>query len=255
MEPSPNSIKRQTAIKIRLADLKEGKYVKVNGEWDPNYVLTPFNTKVSRVNIIGTVLSLEDNDKKSFVIDDGTAQMTVRSFEELKQEILVSETYIIVGKVREFSNELYITPEITKQIAADPETKEAWLKLRQLELDSIYKNLDRIEIKKEAPVESKPVQVTTPTNNAPVEEEKPLEAADETVSEKPVENETPNDSKNPFDLVLEKIKELDSGNGVDIEDLIEATKLSETEIENITNNLLIDGEAFEIKPGKLKLLD
>ena len=52
--------------------------------------------------------------------------------------------------------------------------------------------------------------------------------------------------------ILEKLKELDKGEGVPIENLLE--KLNVPEADKHINLLLNEGEIFEIKPGILKLL-
>ena len=52
--------------------------------------------------------------------------------------------------------------------------------------------------------------------------------------------------------ILDKIKELDSGHGADSEIIIEEYG---TGTEDIIHNLLENGEIFEIKPGKIKILE
>lgn len=49
------------------------------------------------------------------------------------------------------------------------------------------------------------------------------------------------------------IKKLDKGDGVSVEDIIKEYQNEETE--NIINRLLESGDIFEIKPGKLKVLE
>ena len=57
---------------------------------------------------------------------------------------------------------------------------------------------------------------------------------------------------NPTDI-LDIIKELDSGEGVGYEQLIE--KINHEEAEKLIQNLINEGEIFEIRPGKLKILE
>ncbi|MBI2134051.1 hypothetical protein HYU11_05195, partial [Candidatus Woesearchaeota archaeon] len=49
------------------------------------------------------------------------------------------------------------------------------------------------------------------------------------------------------------IKEIDTGNGADIEDVSRKSNIAETE--GIIRNMLQAGEIFEIRPGKLKVLE
>ena len=49
------------------------------------------------------------------------------------------------------------------------------------------------------------------------------------------------------------IKEVDAGQGADTQEII--TKLNVEDAESIITKLLEQGEVFEIKPGKLKILE
>ena len=49
------------------------------------------------------------------------------------------------------------------------------------------------------------------------------------------------------------IKKLDEGDGVLIDDVIKSSKIGDAE--EIINRLLENGDIFEIKPGKLKILE
>ncbi|MFT4261665.1 MAG: OB-fold nucleic acid binding domain-containing protein [Candidatus Woesearchaeota archaeon] len=65
--------------------------------------------------------------------------------------------------------------------------------------------------------------------------------------------EQPSSSTNNLSLIIEKIRELDKGDGVDIENLISQLNIQDPN-KHITT-LLNEGEIFEIRPGKLKVLD
>ena len=53
--------------------------------------------------------------------------------------------------------------------------------------------------------------------------------------------------------IYEMIKKLDDGSGVAIEDLVKKSDFQDTE--KIVNRLLENGDVFEIKPGKIKVLE
>lgn len=234
-----DSMKRQTAVKIRISDINESRYVKATGEWEPNYLLTPYKTRVSRVNIVGSVI---DSDANNFTIDDGSGKLSVRSFEELTYKPPLGEVIILIGRPREFSNEIYVVPEIIRPITKN---KEKWIELRVLELKRLYDGKAR-EVPTEHPeTESEPQIQEEPAQKTEVAEEK-IE------DEQPKEN---GESKNIFDEVIKTIKATDQGDGADMEEIIEKTGFDEKDVENVINNLLMDGEAFEIRPGRLKLLD
>ncbi|MBI2654688.1 hypothetical protein HYX02_07845 [Candidatus Woesearchaeota archaeon] len=61
------------------------------------------------------------------------------------------------------------------------------------------------------------------------------------------------DSPNVYEKVCSVIKKLDNGDGVFIEDIIKS--LDYMDVEKIINRLLENGDVFELKPGKLKVLE
>ena len=63
--------KRQVACKTRVSEILGGRYVKEEG-WMPNYIETTSRKKISRINIIGVVVSSEEDSEtgyNSIVID------------------------------------------------------------------------------------------------------------------------------------------------------------------------------------------
>jgi len=124
---------RLTAYKLWIASILASPYTKTTGEFSPNYIT--YNSKhVSRVNIIANVVETfisEDAALASLVIDDGSAIIHVRAFKEdtkLLQDIGVGDLILVVGKIKEYNNEMYILPEIVKVMPL------AWGKVRRLEL-------------------------------------------------------------------------------------------------------------------------
>jgi exosome complex RNA-binding protein Csl4 len=57
--------------------------------------------------------------------------------------------------------------------------------------------------------------------------------------------------KNPYDVLMAKIRELDAGGGVAIGDLLTVVP----EAEKFIRTLIEEGEIFEIKPGRVKILE
>lgn len=207
--------KRQIAYKARISDIINGTYVKEEG-WTPNYIEIN-NRKISRINIIGTILSVENNESiNSVTIDDGSGIIPVRSFEKQNPftSFTIGDIVLIVGRPREYSSERYVLVEIIKK------TSPEWLKLRSLEL--------KTPVKKQEIPEPKP--------SAPAKQESIVE--EEIIAE-----------ENPSDNLIEYIKNNDKGDGISHEELMKIAK-----DENIINHLLRDGEIFEIKPGFFKVL-
>ena len=212
--------KREVAVKLRVSDLINGQYIKEEG-LRPNYVLLKDGRKVSRVNILGTVVSVNtDTGYKNIYIDDGTAKLSVRSFEQnaMLEARQVGDIVFAIGKPREYGREIYVLPEIIK-----PAADIHWVELRALEL-------------RKQPVAEQAL-------------EPEIKAAGETES---VVEEFVDDDGSAKKL-LDQIRSLDVGAGAEYE-----TVVSKAGIENAEKtllNLLKNGEVFEVSPGKLKVLE
>ncbi|MEA3430451.1 MAG: OB-fold nucleic acid binding domain-containing protein [Nanoarchaeota archaeon] len=206
---------RQTAFKTWIIDIIRGKYFVEEG-WTPNYILTQKNKKISRLNIISTIINIskEDDIQQFIYVDDGSAEIAIRSFNEINyfKGLKVGDIIQIIGKVRTYNDEKYIVPEIIKKI-----NNTKWLIVRKLELGEIETKIQEEKINPEL-----------------------IKKDTETPEKK---------SNNEIDPILEKIKELDNGDGADFQEIV---KLSN---EQTINNLLMNGEIFELKPGKLKVLE
>lgn len=129
---------RQIAYKVWIKDLVDGEYCKEEGEWDPNYVLIK-DKKVSRVNVIASVINTffnEDGNSGNLEIDDGSGTIQIRAWNE-DVEILkradVGDLILLIGRVRDYNNNRYLTAEILK-VLSDP----MWARIRRIELENEY---------------------------------------------------------------------------------------------------------------------
>ena len=110
-----DQIKRHTAYKVRIKDIIDSKYIKGEGEWSPNYLEVGI-LEVSRVNLMGVLVSNQtEQNYHNMLIDDGTGRITVRSFEDIKNDVNVGDIVLVIGRPREYGNERYIVPEIIKK--------------------------------------------------------------------------------------------------------------------------------------------
>jgi len=108
-------MKRKTARKIQLNELLSGTYIKRPG-WEPSGVLTKYG-EITRVNVTGLIVSLsEGEDSLSFLLDDGSGNITVRMFEKPDQNHSLGDMVRIIGRVRETGNSIYVVPELIKKI-------------------------------------------------------------------------------------------------------------------------------------------
>jgi RPA family protein len=201
--------KRQTAYKIRIKEILESEYIKNEG-MTPNYL--KLNSKeVSRLNVVGVIVQKSDsNDNPGLMIDDGTARISARMFEDNSalDNVDVGDVVLVIGRPREFSSEKYIVVEVIKKI--DP----GWARVRKLELEKGTK--------------------------------------EKSAGAKSIKAETDIESQNPKDRIIKLIKDLDKGDGVCVEDL------SSGNVDQLDRNidmLLKEGDIFEVRPGKLKVLE
>ena len=105
---------RQVAYKVWISDLVNGKYIKEEGEWDPNYILVRDKIKVSRVNIIASLVNKyksESSEYSYITIDDGSSDINVKAWREdteLLNRCEIGDLILLIGRVREFSDEIVL---------------------------------------------------------------------------------------------------------------------------------------------------
>lgn len=221
--------KRNTAIKVNISDILSGEYKKEEG-WTPNFIKTK-RGEVSRINIIGLVVSKDENNGSyHLVIDDSTGTIQVRSFE--KEDMLkipkVGEIILIIGRPREYNSEKYLMAEIVTVLK-----DKLWFKVRKLELQN-----------------DEPIEIPQKNEEKIIEKNYEETKKENTQSKKDEMIITP--QINPYEVVLSLIKNMDEGFGVSYEDIILTSKL--TNAEEIIKSLIEEGEIFEIRPGILKVL-
>lgn len=171
--------------------------------------------QVSRVNILATILSKEGN---SFLLDDGTGKINARLFTENEgaNNVIVGDIVTVVGKPREYNKERYLVPEIIRKI----ENKK-WIEHRKLEMSLI----------KISELESNELEIS---------------------QEEPEIIEEPRGT-NYSAIIIETIRKLDKGDGANTDEVIKESK--QKNAEKYVDTLLNEGEIFELRPGKLKILE
>lgn len=144
-------IKRLPAKKIRIVDIANGKYFPGNKEeMKPSYVITAFGEKVSRVNLVASVMDKflsEDGNYSTMTIDDGSESLRVKAFKEdvkLLEDIEVGDMVLVIGKLKEYNGEVYINAEVVKKVNPNYES------LRKLEILEKLINQEKVveEIKR-----------------------------------------------------------------------------------------------------------
>lgn len=128
------SFKRNTAYKFRIGNILSGKTVL---EGEKLKCLEIGDKSVVRVNLIANVVDkyIQDGEKKfaSLTLDDATGQIKIKAFGEDIEKLSPlnqGETLMVIGLLRYWNKEVYLTPEIIKK--KDP----SFLLIRKLEVEA-----------------------------------------------------------------------------------------------------------------------
>ena len=224
---------RDAAVKTVISELLEGRYAQEQ-EDAPNYLLTANNDKIYRLNLMATILHKQVQGAiTEFILDDGSGQIALRSFEENQQldQLNVGKVVMIIGKLRKYNQERYIAPEMVKLI--NPE----WLKVRALEMRDVIT----------------PKMLTIPVHQIAeqkVGEEVKMGLAKNEIGQS--EEEVGGVELLPIQKVIKLIQELDQGEGVMMDEIISKSLVNNTE--QLLEKMLESGEIFQNSPGKVKVL-
>jgi len=267
----PDSRERMTARRVTLTDIINGSYHQREG-FDPNFLITPQGMRVSRVSVVATVVDTFVNDDENygaFTLDDSTETIRAKFFQELDEMDGIEEGDIVhvVGKVREYDNEIYIQPELIQardvsfELLHDVETERMarrWQKAVQeaeemqeddATEDDIRHELKGLGITKDEDIDA----ILTHLSDDDGDEDDVTfsESTESTASSGEKDDE---EQENQEQLVLHAIDELDDGDGADYGDIIDTVDMAEEEVEDVINDLLSDGTCYEPKPGRIKKL-
>ncbi|MFQ5474753.1 MAG: hypothetical protein ACE5DM_02855 [Candidatus Nanoarchaeia archaeon] len=118
---------RQTAFKVKIADVLNGDYTKEEG-WLPNYISVR-DMKVSRANIIAVVVAVvKEQSFHNILVDDGSGTLSLRLFEPNLAVPQLGDVVLAIGRTRDYGGERYLAPEILRKV------DQRWLEIRQLEV-------------------------------------------------------------------------------------------------------------------------
>lgn len=241
--------KRLVALKVRMSEIMNGKWVPREG-FNPNYLLTRTGKRLSRVRVLATVVArFTSQDRKfaSITLDDGTETIRAKAFGSfIFDSVKIGDIVDLIGKLKQYNEELYIIPEIVLPVDAN------WELLRELEIKKSAREWDR----KRALVKAYQKQTSD------LAELKNL-AGEFGVSAEDVEGiveaqEFGEDVELGKDEIKQKILDLiatcDHGEGSDYAELIERAGMAESALDETVQELLAEGSCFEPRPGKIKRL-
>lgn len=237
------------AVKTRIVDIVNGKYFSSEKEkMKAAFVITPFGQKISRLNLIATVIDkfvAEDGNYCSLTLDDGTSLIKAKSFKDdvkILKDFELGDMMLVIGKIREYNGEIYVNAEATRKI-----------------LDANFEILRRFEILQELRKKKQMVDEIKSLSNQTSEDElkeyakkkygigeEVLQFIRESSATERVEDYKPS--------LLEVISKLDEGSGVEINKIFEVANLPESVVENTLNELLANGTLYEPTVGILKII-
>ena len=238
--------KRLTSIKVRISDIANEEFIKMQG-FEPSYVITKDGEKISRARILGTVLSIfisEDKNYASVTIDDFSDNIKIKMFKDVSimENLKNGDLIDIIGKIREYNNEIYIIAEIIRIVEPNFELlRRLEILIKKIEQNKKRKLINKV--KNEISDEHELFHYMKTKYNINEDEIKILS------KQKSTENND-KEKNNIKQHVLKTITELDNENGVSIEDLINAFPSDDINI--VITSLLKDSLIFETLPGKYK---
>ena len=131
--PEEQKFKRNVAYKLRIGNVLLGKPVLDNSRFT---FLELGDKRIVRLNIIGNIVdryeSQGDTNYISLTLDDGSGQIKLKVFGDMVEkfkDIHQGTTVVVIGVLRHWNDELYISPEIIR------ETDLRYLLLRKLETE------------------------------------------------------------------------------------------------------------------------
>lgn len=207
---------RQTAVPVTLGEL-------AGGTWMPGAGVEPSGVRcargfISRANVIGVIVG---KDEGGFSLDDGTGAMSVRSFDAHPSMLAVpvGTVVLVIGRPRDYNGERYLVLEICKGLRST-----AWAQYRRKEL-ALFAGI------------------------APAQSLSPIASpGGEVVVEVPASA-----GKNPYEIVIDIIRELDTGRGSDVDAVL--ARYGGDDGEEVLRSLMEEGEIFELRPGTVKVLE
>ncbi len=130
---SEQQFKRNVAYKLRIGDILIGKPI-FDGE---KFSFLEFgDKKIVRVNVVGNIVDRHEVDgERKYVfltLDDGSGQIRIKAFGDDAEKlngIMQGMTIVVIGVLRNFNNETYISPEIVREL------DHKYLLVRKLEIE------------------------------------------------------------------------------------------------------------------------
>ncbi|MFW6024803.1 MAG: hypothetical protein ACOCRX_00530 [Candidatus Woesearchaeota archaeon] len=244
------------AVILSIKDIKNSNFIHSEDFNSPSHIV--YNgLNISEINVLGVVVNKSNN---SITIEDGTGNIEIRFFDDDKIDSLnISDTVLSIARPRRYNEKLYLSPRIVKKIE-----DEKMLKLRKTKKEFFSLWLDKISKEENKTSNDKDSNKKEDKNKIEVNKEtiKNEDNEKETIdfdleddeSDKEVSSQAKDaiEESNGKKELLQYIKKNDPGDGADYEKIIDEFGM---EIDDKLNKLLEEGDIFEVRAGKYKVLD
>ncbi|AEH24962.1 OB-fold nucleic acid binding domain-containing protein [Pyrococcus yayanosii] len=268
--------KRLPATRVYIRDILEGFFVRSEGDFEPNYLITRDARKIYRAKIVGTVVRepviAEDETYGKFQVDDGTGVIWVLGFrDDTKFAKLVKKGDLvqIIGKIAEWRDDKQILVEGVAKVHPNMWILHRYEALKE-KVEHVKKARIAFELYNQYGITAK-ARVIAKNKGIP---EELLETIDELYA---IMMEQRASLEEPVEEFIEE--ELDEGREENEElerakkDILEllrnkktalsrkyilkklGDKYDEETIEDALAELLVDGEIYEPEAGYYKLLE
>jgi len=229
-------LQRQIAYKIQAGDILGGKAV---FEGERLTSLECAGKNVLRINLIGIVIDKYSNPEKRFAsitLDDGSGQVRVKGFSDqfdMLSNPEMGDTVNVIGMIRYFNNEIYVMPEIIRKV--DPK----WLNVRRLELGKTGNE--------QLNASQAPTQSSAPSPAPDYQKEASYSGETGKIITEKIE-------KVAAEMVSPKLQALSlikKEGEIGIDKLAGLMGKKKEDINQLINDLLSEGEIYELRPGYL----
>ncbi len=260
--------KRLPASRVYLKEVIDGYYVRSEGDFEPNYLITKDARKVYRVKVVATVVRepmiSEDETYGRFQIDDGTGTLWVFGFRENTRFVKLvkkGDLVQIIGKVAEWRDDKQILVEGVSRVSPNMWILHRFETLKEKvehakKAKMAFEIYDRYGITAKAKVIAKnkgvseDLLMTIDELYTLMLEQRALE--EEILEEEAVEEETPAEKpelEKAKKAVLELLRE--KGKALSHKFIIKklSSEFDEEIIEEAITRLLADGEIYEPEIG------
>jgi uncharacterized protein len=243
-----------TAYIATVEEAVNGKFIKKTG-FESNYILTKFGRKISRVRLMGVIVDIyksADLKYAALTLDDSTDTIRAKVFVNITMfdNLKVGDLVDLTGKVREYTEEIYLIPEIIRKFSPNQEILRM-LELKRIHIDQISKIKKLRSLQKQIS-DLTELKVLADKGGITEDDVEGILEADEIIQiDAEVKTQESSEVK---DKILELIENLDEGTGAEYQSILEQSKLTEEKVDSAIQQLLQDGVCFEPKAGMIKKL-